>query len=77
MIIRSVDISGKSTEAQFDMVVLTVGQRPSEGTSDLTEMLGLELNPWGFGNTDPLFPDSNQPQRNLAGRIICGSQGHQ
>jgi len=35
------------------MVVLTVGQRPAEGTSDLTEMLGLELNPWGFGNTTP------------------------
>ncbi|MGB9441931.1 MAG: response regulator [Desulfobacterales bacterium] len=53
MIIRSVDLSGKSTEAQFDMVVLTVGQRPAEGTSELAEMLGLELNPWGFGNTTP------------------------
>jgi len=53
MIIRSVDISGKSTEAQFDMVVLTVGQRPAKGTSELIEMLGLELNPWGFGNTAP------------------------
>ncbi len=53
MIIRSVDISGKSTDAQFDMVVLTVGQRPAEGTSELAEMLGLELNPWGFGNTTP------------------------
>ncbi|MGB5749228.1 MAG: response regulator [Desulfobacterales bacterium] len=53
MIIRTVDISGKSTEAQFDMVVLTVGQRPAEGTSELTEMLGLELNAWGFGNTTP------------------------
>ncbi|MEE4266108.1 MAG: response regulator [Desulfobacteraceae bacterium] len=53
MIIRTVDISGKSIEAQFDMVVLTVGQRPAEGTSDLIEMLGLELNPWGFGSTTP------------------------
>jgi heterodisulfide reductase subunit A len=40
-------------ESQFDMVVLTVGQRPAAGTSELAEMLGLELNPWGFGNTTP------------------------
>jgi len=53
MIVRTVDISGKFAEAQFDIVVLTVGQRPAEGTSDLAEMLGLELNPWGFGNTTP------------------------
>jgi heterodisulfide reductase subunit A len=53
MIVRSVDIYGKFVEAQFDMVVLTVGQRPAEGTPELAEMLGLELNPWGFGNTTP------------------------
>ena len=54
MIIRSVDIAGKSIESHFDMAVLAVGQRPAEGTSELAEMLGLELNPWGFGNTIPL-----------------------
>ena len=53
MKVRSVDISGNSTEAQFDMVVLTVGQRPAGGTSELAEILGLELNPWGFGSTIP------------------------
>jgi len=53
MLIRSVDISGKSVEAKFDMVVLTVGQRPAAGTSELAAISGLELNPWGFGNTAP------------------------
>jgi len=53
MIIRTVDISGKSSEAQFDMAVLTVGQRPAGGVSELAEMLGLELNQWGFGHTQP------------------------
>jgi heterodisulfide reductase subunit A len=53
MIVRSVAISGEATEEQFDMVVLTVGQRPAGGTSELAEILGLELNPWGFGNTTP------------------------
>ena len=53
MIVRSVAISGKVTEERFDMVVLTVGQRPAGGTSELAEILELELNPWGFGNTIP------------------------
>jgi heterodisulfide reductase subunit A len=53
MIIRSVDISGKSNETHLDMVVLAVGQRPAAGTSGLAEMLGLALNPWGFGDTTP------------------------
>ncbi len=53
MIIRFVDISGKPEQAQFDMVVLTVGQRPAGGVSKLAEVLDLELNPWGFGNTTP------------------------
>ncbi len=53
IIIRSVDLSGKPVEALFDMVVLTVGQRPAAGTSELAEILGVELNRWGFGNTAP------------------------
>ena len=51
MVVRSVDISGKSTESRFDLVVLTVGQRPAAGTSALADLMGLELNPWGFGQT--------------------------
>jgi heterodisulfide reductase subunit A len=53
MLIRSVDMSGESTESRFDMVVLTVGQRPAVGTSELADLLELELNPWGFGRTIP------------------------
>ena len=53
MIIRSVDLAGEVKETRFDLVVLTVGQRPAAGTSELAEMLGLELNPWGFGKTNP------------------------
>ncbi|MGD9281310.1 MAG: response regulator, partial [Desulfobacterales bacterium] len=33
LIVRSVDIYGQPQEAPFDMVVLTVGQRPAEGIS--------------------------------------------
>jgi heterodisulfide reductase subunit A len=69
MIIRCVDISGKSSEATFDMVVLSVGQRPAKGTSELAEMLGLELNPWGFGNTTPF----SLTQTSRSGILMGGS----
>jgi heterodisulfide reductase subunit A len=53
LILRGVDISGKPTEERFDMVVLTVGQRPIVGTNELSELAEIELNPFGFGQTEP------------------------
>jgi len=53
LIIRSVDTDGESAESPFDLVVLAVGQRPADGMSGLAEMLGLALNPWGFGDAAP------------------------
>ena len=53
LVIRSVDLSGAIQETTVDMVVLTVGQRPAAGTMELADMLGLELNTWGFGQSEP------------------------
>ena len=53
LILRGVDISGKITEEHFDMVVLTVGQRPVSGADELAELAGIELTPCGFGQTEP------------------------
>jgi len=53
LILRFVDISGKFTEERFDMVVLTVGQRPVAGADKLAELAGIELNQFGFGQTEP------------------------
>ena len=53
LLVRTVDISGKTQETAFDMVVLSVGQRPAAGTAELAGMLGIELNSWGFGQTAP------------------------
>jgi len=72
MLIRSVDVSGKSVEAQFDMAVLTVGQRPGGGVSELAEMLGLELNPWGFGHTQPFSLTRTQRDGILLGGSFAG-----
>lgn len=69
LLIRSVDLSGNVEETRFDMVVLAVGQRPAEGASELAEMLGLELNPWGFGKTEPF----SLTRTNREGILLGGS----
>ena len=53
LIVRHVDYSGTHIEEIFDMVVLSVGQRPALGTTALAEMVEMPLNQWGFGQTEP------------------------
>jgi heterodisulfide reductase subunit A len=42
------DVHGTRCEEDFDVVVLSAGQRPPAGTEELAEINGIELNPWGF-----------------------------
>jgi len=42
------DQNGNRLEESFDLVVLSAGQRPPEGTETLVEMSGVETNTWGF-----------------------------
>lgn len=52
----------------FDMVVLSLGQRPPAGMAELSEKLDIELNPWGFPKNQPLSPgDSSRTGIYLAG----------
>ena len=53
LIIRSVNLVGEVRSTRFDLVVLTVGQRPAPGAPELANTLELELNGWGFGQTEP------------------------
>jgi heterodisulfide reductase subunit A len=69
LILRNVDISGRCSEAAFDMVILSVGQRPAQGSSELTAMLGIEQNSWGFGQIEP-FSLTRTPQ---TGILLGGS----
>ena len=71
LIVRSVDISGKFRETPFDLVVLTVGQRPAKGISELAEMLGVEQNSWGFGQTEPF----SLTRTHQSGVLLGGSFG--
>jgi len=47
---------GKNAEEEFDLVVLSVGLRPPEGTRELAERLGVELNEYGFAEPPPFQP---------------------
>jgi len=53
LILRYMDMDGKAYDEKFDMAVLAVGQRPSPGTAELSEMLGIDLNEWGFCKVEP------------------------
>jgi heterodisulfide reductase subunit A len=69
LLLRSVDIAGQSRESSFDMVILSVGQRPAEGMPELVDMLGIEQNSWGFGQSEP-FSLTRTPQ---SGILLGGS----
>jgi len=69
LVIEYADLSGKRHEETFDMVVLAVGQRPTTETKDLAELVGIELNPWGFAQTEPF----SLTQTSQNGIVIGGS----
>ena len=50
--VRYAAMDGKMRDDTYDMVVLAVGQRPAEGTTELAEALDIPLNPWGFFETE-------------------------
>ena len=53
---------------KFDMVVLSVGFKPSEGVKGLADRLGVELDEYGFCRTQPLNP----LETSKAGIFVCG-----
>ncbi|MBW2603209.1 MAG: response regulator [Deltaproteobacteria bacterium] len=69
LIVGHVDYSGTHLEEIFDMVVLSVGQRPALGTTALAEMLEMPLNQWGFVQTEPFSPT----RTNKEGIVLGGS----
>ena len=51
--INYVDDDGNNRDDTFDMIVLSVGQRPSENISQLVEATGTSTNQWGFCQPEP------------------------
>lgn len=69
LILRYPDEEGQVTENRFDMVVLSVGALPPRGARDLADLLGIELNPYGFCATDKFAPlETSRP-----GIYVCGT----
>jgi len=55
--IRYFDRDGAERQKDFDLVVLSVGLRPSSGVKELAGRLGVELNEFGFSRTERLAPE--------------------
>jgi len=56
LVLGYVSEEGQVTEAEFDLVVLSVGLRPSASAAQLAETLGVELDRFGFCQTEELAP---------------------
>ena len=54
--VRYFDENGQEQQADFDLIVLSVGLRPSNGVKEMAARLGLDLNEFGFCRTDRLTP---------------------
>ena len=54
--VRFFDDKGEENQEEFDLVVLSVGLRPSASVKDTAAKLGLGLNEFGFCATDRLAP---------------------
>ncbi len=67
LILRYVDEKGEPYKEEFDLVVLSVGLRPSKETVEIAKKLNLELDEAGFIKTD-LFGRTN-----VSGIFACGS----
>ncbi len=60
---------GALVEERYDMVVLAVGVQPPEQSDALARVLGIELNEYGFCQTDKFAP----LQTSRPGVFVCGA----
>jgi len=67
--IRYVTSSGELVEEEFDIVVLSVGLKPSPKMQELANILGVALNQYGFCRTSTFTPtETTKP-----GVYVCGA----
>ena len=70
--LRWVPASGGPVDETFDLVVLSVGQRPAEGVADLAERLGIETIGPGFLQTEAFSETRTSRSGILAGGSLTG-----
>jgi len=67
--VRYADETGKLHQDEFDMVVLSVGVKPRPTAVELAKRLGIDLNPYGFCQTETFLP----VQTSKEGIYVCGA----
>ncbi len=72
LVVRSAALDGTCREERFDLVVLSVGQRPSRGMERLALATAIDLNPHGFVQTDSLSPARTSREGVFAGGSFSG-----
>jgi heterodisulfide reductase subunit A len=69
--LRYVTDEGNYNDKMFDMVVLAVGAIPPKGTDELCEVLGIDLDDYGFCKTGEFSPlETSRPGIFAAGHFI-------
>jgi len=67
--IKYEDEEGKLVEEEFDLVVLSVGLSPPKNVKELASTVGIELNEYGFCQTDEFEPLKTSRD----GIYVCGA----
>ena len=62
------DAEGNLQQEEYDMVVLSIGQRPPKGHEHILRLLGLGENEWGFCQTHRFSPVETSRE----GIYVCG-----
>ncbi len=69
LILHYADADGRHHEERAEMVVLATGLQPPDSARYLSDLLGIELNPYGFCQTDKFTP----LQTTRPGVFVCGA----
>lgn len=69
LILTYAEPEGQLQEERFEMVVLATGLQPPQSAAQLAEILGIELNEYGFCQTDKFTP----LQTTRPGVFVCGA----
>lgn len=69
---RYSDQEGDCHEDGFDLVVLSVGQRPSKGADAFAEICDINVNPWGFCTPEPFSTSLTRTEGIFLGGSFTG-----
>ena len=69
LVLTTIEENGALAKRQFELVVLSVGQTPAPGFQELCQVLGVEVNKWGFCRSELFSPVATTRE----GIYVCGS----